>query len=136
MAKNLNQVQLMGNLTRDPELKSANGTPVVNFSLALNRSYKDNSGEWQEATDFVDVVAWGKTAEQVAEVVTKGSRVLVVGRIQSRTYEQEGQKRSKTEVLAMDVTFIGKSETQYKDTILTDIDEGTPVDLSSIPDFN
>src|SRR5262249_37526903 len=107
MARSFNQVILMGNLTRDPELRQTpNGQNVVSFSLALNRSYKDSSGEWQEATDYVDCVAWAALAERVAQYLTKGRRCLVVGRLQSRSWEQDGQKRSKVEVLANDVTFL------------------------------
>ncbi len=108
MARSFNQVILMGNLTRDPELRQIpSGQSVTNFSLALNRSYKDQSGEWQEATDYVDVVAWGSLGERVAQYVTKGRPVLVNGRLQSRNWEQDGQKRSKVEVVAQDVTFLG-----------------------------
>jgi single-strand DNA-binding protein len=107
MARSLNQVTLMGNLTRDPELRQTpNGQNVCSFSLALNRSYKDASGEWQEATDFIDIVAWGPLAERVSQYLTKGRRCLVQGRLQSRSWEQDGQKRNKVEVLANDVTFL------------------------------
>lgn len=108
MARSFNQVILMGNLTRDPELRQTpNGQSVCSFSLALNRSYKGSDGNWQEATDYVDVVAWGPLGERVAQYVTKGRPVLVNGRLQSRSWEQEGQKRSKVEVVAQDVTFLG-----------------------------
>jgi single-strand DNA-binding protein len=107
MARSLNQVTLMGNLTRDPELRQTpNGQTVTNFSLALNRSYKDQSGEWQEVTDYIDIVCWGPLAERVAQYLSKGRRCLVQGRLQSRSWEQEGQKRNKVEVLANDVTFL------------------------------
>lgn len=107
MARSLNQVTLMGNLTRDPELRQTpTGQNVTSFSLALNRSYKDASGEWQEATDYIDIVAWGPLAERVAQYLSKGRRCLVQGRLQSRSWEQDGQKRSKVEVLASDVTFL------------------------------
>lgn len=107
MARSLNQVTLMGNLTRDPELRQTpNGQSVTSFSLALNRSYKDSSGEWQEATDYIDIVCWGPLAERVAQYLSKGRRSLVQGRLQSRSWEQDGQKRSKVEVLANDVTFL------------------------------
>jgi single-strand DNA-binding protein len=107
MARSFNQAILMGNLTRDPELRQTpNGQSVVSFSLALNRSYKDSSGEWQEVTDYVDCVAWAGLAERVAQYLTKGRRCLVLGRLQSRNWEQDGQKRSKVEVLANDVTFL------------------------------
>lgn len=107
MARSLNQVTLMGNLTRDPELRQTpTGQNVTSFSLALNRSYKDASGAWQEATDYIDCVAWGPLAERVSQYLSKGRRCLVQGRMQSRSWEQDGQKRSKVEVLASDVTFL------------------------------
>ena len=81
MARSLNQVTLMGNLTRDPELRETpNGNAVCGFSLALNRSYRDASGEWQEATDYVDITAWGPLGERVSQYLKKGSRCLVQGR--------------------------------------------------------
>ena len=114
MARSLNQVTLMGNLTRDPDLRETpTGQKVTSFGLALNRSYKDSNGEWLEATDFVDIVCWGPLAERVDQYLSKGRKCLVQGRLQSRNWEQDGQKRSKVEVLASDVTFLdsrGSSE--------------------------
>ncbi len=108
MARSFNQVILMGNLTRDPELRQTpNGQNVCSFSLALNRSYKGADGNWQEATDYIDVVAWGPLGERVAQYLSKGRPCLVNGRLQSRSWEQDGQKRSKVEVNAQDVTFLG-----------------------------
>ena len=108
MARSFNQVTLMGNLTRDPELRTTpNGQSVCSFSLALNRSYKAADGSWTEVTDYVDVVAWGPLGERVAQYLSKGRPALVSGRLQSRSWEQEGQKRSKVEVVAQDVTFLG-----------------------------
>jgi len=112
MARSVNQVIMMGNLTRDPEVRQTpGGQSVCSFSLALNRSYQDKSGQWQEATDFIDVVAWGPLGERIAQYLSKGRRALVQGRLQSRAWEQDGQKRSKVEVLASDVTFLdGRGE--------------------------
>src|SRR6266550_2414605 len=108
MARSFNQVTLMGNLTRDPELRTTpNGASVCSFSLALNRSYKNADGDWKEATDFIDIVAWGPLGERVAQYLTKGRPALVSGRLQSRSWEQDGNKRSKVEVVAQDVTFLG-----------------------------
>src|SRR3954463_3613954 len=108
MARSFNQVTLMGNLTRDPELRTTpNGASVCSFSLALNRSYKGADGDWKEATDFIDIVAWGPLGERVAQYLTKGRAALVSGRLQSRSWEQDGQKRNKVEVVAQDVTFLG-----------------------------
>src|SRR5436305_12530328 len=108
MARSFNQVTLMDNLTRDPELRTTpSGATVCSFSLALNRSYKGADGNWQEATDFIDVVAWGPLGERVAQYLTKGRPALVSGRLQSRSWEQDGNKRSKVEVVANDVTLLG-----------------------------
>lgn len=108
MARSFNQVTLMGNLTRDPELRNTpNGQSVCSLSLALNRSYKGADGNWQEATDYVDVVAWGPLGERVAQYLTKGRPALVSGRLQSSSWEKDGQKRTKVEVVANDVTFLG-----------------------------
>ncbi len=108
MARSFNQVILMGNLTRDPELRQTpNGQNVCSFALALNRSFKGSDGEWKEATDYVDIVAWGPLGERVAQYLSKGRSCLVNGRLQSSSWEKDGQKRSKVEVVAQDVTFLG-----------------------------
>lgn len=135
MARSLNQVTLMGNLTRDPELRQTpNGQSVCSFSLALNRSYKDAGGEWQEATDYVDCVAWANLAERVAQYLAKGRRVLVQGRLQSRNWEQDGQKRSKVEVLANDVTFLDGRGGESSETSSEDLPAAKPqVKKSSKP---
>lgn len=107
MAKSLNQVTLLGRLTRDPELRQTpNGASVASFSMALNRSYKDSAGEWQEQTDFIDCVAWGPLAERLEKMVKRGQRLLVNGRLSQRSWEQDGQKRSKVEVVINDMTLI------------------------------
>src|SRR3990167_3335527 len=128
MARSFNQVILMGNLTRDPELRQiTSGQNVVNFSIALNRSYKDSSGEWQEATDYIDCVAWAGLAERIAQYLSKGRRCMVVGRLQSRSWEQDGQKRSKVEELANDVTFLDSRGTGGGDGAESSYDQ-TPKD--------
>lgn len=102
----LNKVQLVGRLTKDPELKYlGNGTPVTNFTLAVNRTFKNKNGE-REA-DFINIVVWRKQAENVAQYVEKGSQVAISGRIQSRSYENaDGQRRCVTEVVAEEVHFL------------------------------
>jgi single-strand DNA-binding protein len=123
MARSVNQVFLMGNLTRDPELRQTpNGQNVCGFGLALNRAYRTQTGDWQEATDFIDIVTWGPLAERVSQYLAKGRRVLVQGRLQSRNWEQDGQKRTKVEVVANDVTFLdsrGYSSDQEPEAALT-----------------
>lgn len=115
MSRSFNQVTLMGNLTKDPEVSTTPGGQVVGkFSLALNRSYKVEN-EWKESTDYVDIVCWGNLAERNKQYLSKGRPVLVSGRIQSRSWEQDGQKRSKVEVVASDVVYLGSKETVLKD---------------------
>jgi len=98
-----NNVTLIGNLTRDPELRyTTGGRGVASFGLAVNRRYQQN-GEWQEQTSFFNVVCWGDLGENVAATLTKGARTIVTGRLEQRSYEQEGQKRSIIEVIADEV---------------------------------
>jgi single-strand DNA-binding protein len=117
MAASLNKVFLMGNLTRDPELRYVpSGTAVANFTLAVNRPYKDSSGEKKEDVSFIRIVVWGKMAEICGEYLAKGRPVLVEGRLKSRSWEdQSGQKRSALDVVAMNVQFLG-SKGQRQDT--------------------
>lgn len=109
MAASLNKVFLMGNLTRDPELRYIpSGTAVANFTVAVNRPYKDGSGEKKEEVSFIRVVVWGKMAEVCGEYLTKGRPVMVEGRLKSRTWEgQDGQKKSALDVVAVSVQFLG-----------------------------
>ncbi len=102
MAKSINQVMLMGRLTRDPELRSTTtGKSVVNFSLAVDR-YGQDAG-----ADFFDIVAWEKLGELVNQYLSKGRRCLVQGRLSQRSWEgDDGKKRYRTEVVATDVTFL------------------------------
>jgi len=105
----LNKVLLIGNLTRDPELRYIpSGTAVANFGLAVNRAYTNQEGEKKEDVCFVDIVTWGKTAENCANYLTKGRPVFIEGRLQYRSWEtDDGQKRSKIEVVANNVQFLG-----------------------------
>lgn len=105
-----NTCTLVGNLTRDPEIKfTPSGTPVFNGSLAVNRKYKQGD-ETKEDVTYIDIVAFGRTAENAAQYLSKGSGILVHGRIQQRRWEtQDGQKRSKHEVVAENINFLTKS---------------------------
>lgn len=111
--KDLNMVFLMGNLTRDPELRyTPNGQAVASFAVATNRYWTDQSGEKKDAAEFTDVVVWGKLAETVSNYLKKGRRVHVIGRLQTRSWEaQDGSKKYKTEVVANDITFLDKADT-------------------------
>jgi single-strand DNA-binding protein len=96
-----NSVTLVGNLTRDPELRyTQSGRGVASFGLAVNRRYQQN-GEWQEQTSFFNVVAWGDLGENAAASLNKGHRIVVTGRLEQRSYEtREGEKRNVVEVIA------------------------------------
>lgn len=105
----LNKALLIGNLTRDPELRYIpSGSAVTSFTLAMNRVYKLQSGEKKEDTSFVRVVVWGRMAEICNEYLKKGRPVFVEGRLQSRSWDgPDGQKRSALEVIATSVQFLG-----------------------------
>lgn len=107
---NLNKVFLIGNLTRDPELRYVpSGTAVATFTVASGRTYTLASGEKREETCFVRVVSWSRQAELCGEYLTKGSPVFVEGRLQSRSWETpDGQKRSTLEVVAQNIQFLGR----------------------------
>ena len=96
-----NTVTLVGNVTRDPELRyTTGGRGVASFGMAVNRRYQVN-GEWQEQTSFFNVVAWGTLGENAAACVTKGTRLVVFGRLEQRSWEtQDGEKRTVVEVIA------------------------------------
>ena len=104
----LNRVFLIGNLTRDPELRyTPSGTAVNKFGLAINRIYTQD-GEKKEDTCFVDIVTWGKTAENCQNYLSKGRPILVEGRLQFSSWETpEGQRRTKLEVVAERIQFLG-----------------------------
>lgn len=145
MAKSINQVILMGRLTRDPEMRTTtNGKSVTSFSIAVDRAFGQDDG-----ADFFDVTAWEKLGELVNQYLGKGRRCLVQGRLSQRSWEQEGQKRSKVEVIATDVTFLDSageggggngggsaaprsSSKKSDDVVIEDIDD-KPIDLSEIP---
>ncbi len=152
MSKSINQVILMGNLTRDPELRTTpSGQSVCSFSLAVNRSWQGQDGTQQDAVDYFDVTAWGKLGELVNQYMSKGRRCLVQGRLSQRSWEQEGQKRSKVEVVANDVTFLDsgtgaggdggssaprssapRKSSKSDEPSVEEIDD-KPIDLSEIP---
>ncbi|MFA6227315.1 MAG: single-stranded DNA-binding protein [Candidatus Paceibacterota bacterium] len=102
----LNKAFVIGNLTRDPELKSLpSGIQVASFSVATNRVWKDKNGVKQESADFHNIVVFGRQAETTAQYLKKGSNVLVEGRMQTRSWETEGKKNYRTEIVADRVQF-------------------------------
>lgn len=110
MAKSVNKVILVGNLGKDPEIKyTSTGTPVAKFSIATNEGYKDKSGQWQDRTEWHNIVAWQRLAEIVGEYVKKGSKVYIEGRLQTSSWDDKetGQKKYKTEIIANDLVLLG-----------------------------
>jgi len=106
MATNMNSVSVVGNATRDPELRfTPSGQAIATFGIAVNRSWRNKqTNEWDEAVSFFDVTCWAQLAENVAESVTKGTRVLVTGRLEQRSWEtNDGEKRSKVEIVAEEI---------------------------------
>lgn len=151
MAKGFNKVILMGNLTRDVEMRTtASGQNVANFSLAVSRTWRNQDGQQQEQTSFINCVAWGKPGEIIAQYTSKGSPLLVSGRLDQRSYEdKDGNKRQAVEVVVEDFNFTGggrgdsegasasrssqsSSSSKSKDVVIEDIDD-KPIDLSEIP---
>jgi single-strand DNA-binding protein len=113
MAKSVNKVILVGNLGKDPEVKfTPSGVPVAKFSLATNERFKDKGGEWQDRTEWHNIVAWQRLAEIIGEYVKKGSKVYIEGRLQTSSWEdkQSGEKKYRTEVVASDLVLLGHSE--------------------------
>lgn len=147
MAKSINQVILMGRLTRDPEMRTTTtGKTIASFSIAVDR------GGQEDQADFFDVTAWEKLGELVNQYLSKGRRCLVQGRLRQDSWDDKetGKKRSRIEVTATDVTFLdgpgegqgqgggsntprsAGSNSKSKDTVIEDIDD-KPIDLSEIP---
>jgi single-strand DNA-binding protein len=105
-----NKVLMVGNLTRDPELRyTPAGLPVCNLGLAVNTKYKSGD-ETKEEVLFIDVTVWGKQAETCSQYLSKGRQVLVEGRLNERKWEADGQKKSKMEIVASTVKFLGKKD--------------------------
>jgi single-strand DNA-binding protein len=108
MAASYNRVVLVGNLTRDPELRyTPSGTAVTDIGLAVNDRRKNQAGEWVDETTFVDVTLWGRTAEIASEYLSKGSSALIEGRLKLDTWETDGQKRSKLKVIGEKLQLLG-----------------------------
>jgi len=124
---NLNRAQVLGNLTRDPEMRyTANGQAVSNFTVATNRRWTGQDGQPGEATEYHDIVVWGKQAENVTPMLKKGGPVLVEGRLQTRNWEgQDGVKRYKTEIIADNIIVLSPRSGDYtppvKDNPVEDI---------------
>jgi single-strand DNA-binding protein len=125
-----NQVTLMGNLTRDPEVRyTPKGSAVCDISLAINRKYKSDSGEMKEEVTFVDCTAWAKTAELIGQYCKKGKPLFVTGRLQTESWEdkQTGQKRSRLKVIIENMQFLGGPDGERAER------QGAPAQTQSRP---
>ena len=114
MAASLNRVILIGNLTADPDMRyTPSGTARTRFSIAINRQYKDSSGQMQEEVTFVPIVVWGSQAENCANYLSKGRSVAVEGRLRIDSFENaDGERRKVVEVVASTVQFLGGPRSQ------------------------
>ena len=141
---------ITGNLTRDPELRTTpNGAPVCSFSVAVNRTYKDASGEQREDVSYIDCSAWNRLGEMINQYAKKGSGVLVSGRLDQRSFEgKDGVKRSRVEIVVEDFNFVGtprgdggpnnssQASTPEEIPAPSDIPDDVPegeIDLSEVP---
>ena len=133
----LNQIVLIGRLTRDPELRytQGSGVAVTTFTLAADRPFKNQQGE--KETDFIDIVVWRKQAENCAEYLKKGSMSAVTGRLQIRSYDdKEGIRRKAAEIVADNVRFLdgGRRKQEESDVTVDDmLNSGTEIDLDDTP---
>ena len=119
----LNKAFIVGNLTRDPELRALpSGSQVASFSLATNRVWKDKDGAKQEATEYHNIVVFGRQAETSAQYLKKGSSVLIEGRLQTRSWESDGVKKYRTEIVADRVQFGEKPRTDSVKETAIDVD--------------
>jgi len=136
----INYVIVAGNLTKDPVFRqTTNSTPVVNFSIASNRKYKDSTNQWQEDVCYVGIVAWNKLAESCRDRLKKGSAVLVDGELQSRSWKSdEGHNRSIVEIKARRIQFLNKrakmngedTDEHFEEDVVSDEDSIESVDFT------
>lgn len=150
MARGYSKAIIMGNLTRDPELRNTpSGASVCTFTVAVNRNYKDSSGSLQEAVSFIDCVAWNKPGEIINQYAKKGTGIFVSGRLDQRSWEDKttGSRRSRVEIVVEDFNFMSNttkansysSESQEpagdfsgEDIVPEDIDD-TEINLQDVP---
>lgn len=130
----LNKVTLIGNLTRDVELKALpSGQSVISFSVATNRSWKDKDGNKQEAVEYHNIVCFGKQAEVIKQYCNKGDQILIEGRLQTQSWEKDGVKHYKTEIVLENFTFGNKVKKEIKDDETGEVIPEKAVTLDDIP---
>ena len=130
----INHVVLIGRLTRDAELKyTNNGTPVSRISIAVNQRRKIND-QWTDEASFFNVVIWGKTAESLNPYLQKGKQIAITGQLRQNRWEQEGQQRSRVEIVASNIQLLGGTRTGMQNTYQEQPAESFPDKGSDIPD--
>lgn len=137
MAKSINKVILVGNVGKDPEVKyTPNGVALAKFSMATNERFKDKSGEWQDRTEWHNVLAWQRLAEIVGEYVQKGAKLYIEGKLQTSSWEDRnnGEKKYRTEIVARDIVLLGSRETGSNEDRDSAEDEREPVHAGEITD--
>lgn len=134
MARSLNKVQLIGNLTRDPELRyTPQGTAVATFSVATNRQWKTESGEMKDQAEFHRVVAWDKLAEICGKMLKKGVRVYVEGRLQTRSWQgQDGSQKQTTEIVISDMILLDSRREGSDIAVPEDFNQEAPVEKKQV----
>jgi single-strand DNA-binding protein len=133
MPKSVNKVILVGNVGKDPEVKyTPSGVALAKFSLATNERFKDKSGEWQDRTEWHNVLAWQRLAEIVGEYVHKGDKLYIEGKLQTSSWEdrQSGDKKFRTEIVARDIVLLGTPDAPESGTRNVD-EERTPVTVGA-----
>ena len=144
--KSLNRVQLIGNLGKDPEVKfTPQGTPVAKLTIATNERFKDKSGEWQDRTEWHNVVLWQRLAEIAGEYLKKGGKVYIEGRLQTSSWEdkQSGEKKYRTEIIATDMVMLSagassesdkaSSRNRNRESEQEEVHQGTTITDEDIP---
>ena len=147
MARGFSKAIIIGNITKDPELRAiSSGSQVCSFSVAVNRNFKGQDGSDKESVSFINCTAWGKAGEIISQYAHRGTGIMVSGRLEQRSYEaKDGSKRSTTEIVVEDFNFLGgtsegsssrsfasSSNDESADIIPDDIPD-EPIDLSEVP---
>lgn len=131
----INRVAISGNLTRDPELRAtASGTQILSFGMAVNDRHKNQqTGEWEDYPNFIDVTMFGTRAEKLSQYLHKGAKVAIEGKLRYSSWEKDGQRRSKLEVIAEELEFMsrqdgGQQQTRQQNQVPDLYDEDIPFD--------
>lgn len=143
MARGFSKAIIIGNITKDPELRAiSSGSQVCSFSVAVNRNFKGQDGSDKESVSFINCTAWGKAGEIISQYAHRGTGIMVSGRLEQRSYEaKDGSKRSTTEIVVEDFNFLGgrdgsadysSAQAEASDIVPDDIPD-EPIDLNDVP---